>query len=311
MILILGTRGSALALRQAEYVASLIERHTPDTKVNLVKIRTTGDRILDAPLAKIGTKGLFTKEIEEALLEKKIDLAVHSMKDLPTDLPDGLKVGCVIEREDPRDVFVSGDGRALDELTPGEIVGTSSLRRKAFLLNRFPYLQVKSVRGNVDTRLKKIRTEGMAGIILAAAGMNRMGFHNRITSFLSSDLMIPAIGQGAIAIEIRQDDYNLAQLLYNFNHQETALCVGIERAFLKRLGGGCQVPMAAHCNIEGSSTLVVAAIAHPDGNPIFTARYCGNERIEDVGIRLADSLLEQGASSVLTEVLGNGWMPCS
>jgi hydroxymethylbilane synthase len=309
MIFILGTRGSALALKQAEYVASLIERHIPDTKVNLVKIKTTGDKILDAPLAKIGTKGLFTKEIEEALLEKRIDLAVHSMKDLPTELPDGLKIGCVIEREDPRDVFVSSDRRTLDELTPGEIVGTSSLRRKAFLLNRFPHLQVRSVRGNVDTRLRKIGIDGMAGIILAAAGMNRMGFHDSITSFLSSELMIPAIGQGAIAIEIRQNDDNMERLLVNFNHEETAQCIRVERAFLKRLGGGCQVPMAAHCNIDGQTTRVVAAVAHPDGNPIFTEQYCGKERIEDVGIRLADSLLEQGASAVLREVLGNDWMP--
>ena len=201
MKLIIGTRGSALALWQARYVAAGIEKHNPGSNTELKIIKTRGDKILDTPLAQIGGKGLFTKEIEDALLEHRVDLAVHSMKDLPTELPEGLHVGAILKREDPRDVFISRDGRSLQNLGPGARIGTSSLRRKAFLLNRFPDLEIISIRGNVDTRLKKMETEHLTGLILAAAGILRMGFSDKITGYLEADLIIPAIGQGALAIE--------------------------------------------------------------------------------------------------------------
>jgi hydroxymethylbilane synthase len=206
MKLTIGTRGSALALWQARHVASIIEEHHPSVKVELMTIKTQGDKILDAPLAQIGGKGLFTKEIEDALLDGRVDLAVHSMKDLPTELPKGLRLAAVMEREDPRDVFISRDGGPLEDLPRGARIGTSSLRRKAFLLNRYPGLEVISIRGNVDTRLKKIETENLAGIMLAAAGIIRMGFADRITSYMEPEAMIPAIGQGALAIETRESD---------------------------------------------------------------------------------------------------------
>ncbi|MCL5126020.1 MAG: hydroxymethylbilane synthase, partial [Deltaproteobacteria bacterium] len=206
MKLIIGTRGSALAMWQARHVAGLLSKIDSSMDVELKIIKTQGDKILDAPLAKIGGKGLFTKEIEDALLEGTIDLAVHSMKDVPTEMPQGLVLGAILKREDPRDVFISRDSRSINELAPGEKVGTSSLRRRAFLLHRFPELEVVSIRGNVDTRVKKIESENLAGALLAAAGIIRMGYANRIKHFMGLDDMIPAIGQGAIGVQIRQDD---------------------------------------------------------------------------------------------------------
>src|SRR5271157_4749697 len=269
MKLTIGTRGSALALWQARYVASAIEKSHSGITVELMTIKTQGDKILDTPLAQIGDKGLFTKEIEEALLDGKVDLAVHSMKDLPTELPTGLELSAVMQREDPRDVFISRDGRGLEELEVGARIGTSSLRRKAFLLNRLPHLEVISIRGNVDTRLKKMETEDLAGVILAAAGISRMGFSDKIASYLEPDLVIPAIGQGALAIETRFNDTDTNDVVAELNHQETANCVLVERAFLKRMGGGCQVPMAAHCVPNGEGITIMAGVVHPDGNPIL------------------------------------------
>lgn len=309
MNLTIGTRGSALALWQARHVASIIENSHPSVKVELMTIKTQGDKILDAPLAQIGGKGLFTKEIEDALLDGRVDLAVHSMKDLPTELPKGLRLAAVLEREDPRDVFISGDGRPLENLPPGAKIGTSSLRRKAFLLNRYPGLEVISIRGNVDTRLKKIETENLAGIMLAAAGIIRMGFADRITGYMDTEAMIPAIGQGALAIETRDSDPALDEIVAGLNHPETAKCVKIERAFLQRMGGGCQVPMAAHCVSHGDGIKVVAAVVHPDGDPIVSDSYSGLSSDANVGTRLADALLSQGAVDILKAVLSEDWEP--
>ena len=309
MKLTIGTRGSALALWQARFVAEAIRTTHPAAEVELMTIRTSGDKILDVPLSRIGSKGLFTKEIEEALLAGSIDLAVHSMKDLPTDLPEGLHVAVTMEREDPRDVFVSGDGRLLEDLEPGDRIGTSSLRRRAFLLHRFPSLEVVSIRGNVDTRIRKIETEGLAGVILAAAGIIRMGFGERITRYLETDSMIPAVGQGVLAIETRQDDRDTNELLAPLNHPGTAWCVAVERSFLKRMGGGCQVPMAAHCTMEGGSSNVVAAVVHPDGAPLMRESWRGRAEDSSVGQLLADRLIEQGAESILKAVLGKDWVP--
>jgi hydroxymethylbilane synthase len=309
MKITIGTRGSALALWQSRHVARTIEEHHPDIHVELITIKTRGDKILDTPLAIIGGKGLFTKEIEDALLDGRADLAVHSMKDLPTELPEGLKLAATMKREDPRDVFISRDGRGLEELPAGAVIGTSSLRRKAFLLQRFPELQVVPIRGNVETRLRKIESEGLAGAVLAAAGMKRMGFADRVTSLLEPDLMIPAIGQGAIAIETRENDPRVDAVVACLNDPETARCVAVERAFLARMGGGCQVPMAAHCVSEGGGIRVVAAVVHPDGTAMVKDGYEGRESDPGIGSRLADALIDQGAAKILKSVLGDDWEP--
>ncbi len=309
MKLTIGTRGSPLALWQARYVAAEIEKNHPGTRVDLAIIKTRGDKILDTPLAVIGTKGLFTKEIEDALLDGRVDLAVHSMKDLPTELPKGLHVAATMRREDPRDVFISRDGRRLEELKPGARIGTSSLRRRAFLLNRYPGLEVVSIRGNVDTRLRKIETENLSGAILAAAGIIRMGFRDRITSHMGPEEMIPAIGQGALAIETRLDDPKTHAVTADLDHPQTARCVAVERAFLHRMGGGCQVPMAAHCTAQGDSLGVIAAVVHPDGFPMVSDRYEGTNGNPSVGRHLADRLIAQGADKILKSVLGEDWEP--
>lgn len=309
MRLRIGTRGSALALWQARHVASIIEQSNPGVQVGLTIIKTTGDKILDSPLAQIPGKGLFTKEIEEALLENRVDLAVHSMKDVPTELPEGLRLGAIMEREDPRDVFVSADGRGPAELREGERVGTSSLRRRAFLLNSYPYLDVTPIRGNVDTRIKKIETENLAGVLLAGAGIKRMGLEHRITSYLEPDFMIPAIGQGALGLEIREDDPDIAAIVGQLNHDPTARCVRAERAFLRRMGGGCQVPLAAYAVEEGSGIKLTAAVVHPDGNPTTRESMIDETGSASVGRRLADSLVEKGADSIMRSVAGDEWAP--
>ena len=309
MRLTIGTRGSALALWQARYVASTIQERHPGMSVDLMTIKTRGDKILDTPLAKIGSKGLFTKEIEDALLEGKVDLAVHSLKDVPTELPRGLQLAAIMEREDPRDVFISRDGRLLEELEHGAKIGTSSLRRKAFLLNRFPSFDVVPIRGNVDTRLKKIETEDISGVVLAAAGIIRMGFAGRITCYLEPEFIIPAIGQGALAIETRVNDSAVESIVTCLDHPETARCITVERAFLQRMGGGCQVPMAAHCVVAGNGIRVAAAVVHPDGTPIVRDTFSGPLTDTGIGIRLANSLMERGASHILKVVLGNDWAP--
>ncbi len=309
MNLTIGTRGSALALWQARYVASLIETNHPGCRVELMKIKTSGDKILDVPLARIGTKGLFTKEIEEALLDGRVDLAVHSMKDLPTDLPEGLALGAIMEREDPRDVFISADGRPLEQLDTGARIGTSSLRRKAFLLKNYSGLDIVDIRGNVDTRLRKIESEHLAGVILAAAGVKRMGFAERITTYLPVDTMIPAIGQGALGVEIRQADPKVLEIVDLLNHEPTAACVRIERAFLRRMGGGCQVPMAAHAVVQNGEVVVSAAVVHVDGSPTVQDRFSGPTDDASLGTALADSLIERGADSIMKSIEGDDWHP--
>jgi hydroxymethylbilane synthase len=309
MKLTIGTRGSALALWQARYVARTIETHHPDTQVELLTIKTRGDKILDVPLATIGGKGLFTKEIEDALLDGRADIAVHSLKDLPTDLPKGLCLAAVMEREDPRDVFISRDARPIEALEAGSAIGTSSLRRGAFLMNRFPELRIVSIRGNVDTRIRKIETENLAGVVLAAAGVRRMGLAERITAYFETDLMIPAIGQGALAIEARENDARTEKVTATLNHPETAACVQVERAFLQRMGGGCQVPMAAHCFRENDGFRVIAAVAHPDGTRMVRNTYEGEAINAHVGVNLADMLIGQGADTILRSVLAEDWKP--
>lgn len=309
MKLTIGTRGSALALWQAKHVSALIEETHPGIEVGLKTIKTTGDKILDAPLAVIGGKGLFTKEIEDALLVGDVDLAVHSMKDLPTELPAGCKLAAVLVREDPRDVFISRDDRGPEDLAQGERVGTSSLRRKAFLLNTYPGLAVVSIRGNVDTRIRKVETENLAGVLLASAGIKRMGLADRITRFMPEDMMIPAIGQGALGIETREDDPAVEEIVGVLNHESTRIAVETERAFLMRMGGGCQVPMAAHAVVNGDMVEITAAVVHPDGTPFVRDVMTAAKGKVSIGTQLADTLTERGGADIMRKVLGPDWTP--
>jgi len=309
MRLRIGTRGSSLALWQARHVASTLEKANPEVRCELAIIKTKGDRILDAPLAHIGGKGLFTKEIEDSLLDRSIHLAVHSLKDLPTELPDGLSVGAFLRRDDPRDVFLSNDSSCLEDLRRGARIGTSSLRRRAFILNKYPQMEIVSIRGNLDTRVRKIESENLAGVVLAAAGLLRMGYSNKITSYLDPHLFIPAIGQGALAVEIREDDTAVRQKVAVLNDSVTQTCVEVERAFLRRMGGGCQVPMAAHCIPKDGGYYCVAAVIDPDGHLRVQDEYAGNSIDVEEGSYLADKLLARGASGILKGVLGKEWEP--
>jgi len=323
----IGTRGSKLALHQAEWVKSELLRIHPGLEVTLTKIKTTGDKILDVPLAKVGGKGLFVKELEEALLKGSIDIAVHSMKDLPTDLPSGLHLSAIARREDPRDAFVSRirnstlnqvqcEIRNFSDLPTGAIIGTSSLRRVCQLKHLRPDLAIIPLRGNLDTRLRKLDGGQFDAIIVAVAGMKRLGLEERITEILSPEICLPAIGQGAIGIECRSDDEPVNNLVSLLDHKETSICVGAERAFLKRLGGGCQVPIAAHARIvnnppnppllkggEGGLLIMDGLVGSVSGDTIVKGRREGTfHEPESIGISLAEDLLIRGAGKILAEV---------
>ena len=305
MILKIGTRGSKLALAQSEWVKKRIEGRHPHAQVQLVRIKTTGDKILDSPLAKIGGKGLFVKEIEDALLNGRVDLAVHSMKDVPAALPEGLILAAFPEREDPHDAFVSKDCPNLDQLPQGARVGTGSLRRAAQLLHIRPDLEVLPLRGNVDTRLRKLEAGEFRAIILAAAGMRRLGFEDRISQVLSSEQILPAIGQGALGLEVRRDDGKTLGLIHFLNHEETQVTVEAERAFLRELEGGCQVPIAAFSRLEGGRLDLEGMVAELDGSKIIRDRITGSRNeAEEMGIRLARRLLASGADKILERIYG-------
>src|SRR3989338_1161390 len=312
----IGTRGSQLALWQANWVKSKLLEWNPGIEIEIHKIKTTGDKILDAPLSKVGGKGLFVKEIEEALFDKKIDIAVHSMKDVPTDLPEGLSISAITEREDPRDALISKDGLKLKELKKGAKIGTSSLRRQVQLLNFRNDFEIHQLRGNLNTRIKKLSAGDFAAIILAAAGVKRMGWEDKITEYLPYDIFLPAIGQGALGIEIRKSDKDIEKIIERFNHRETSLCVRAEREFLKRLEGGCQVPIVAFGAIippsppfnkggqgGGKFEGVFGSI---DGKILYRDSEEDKENnVEELGIRLAEKLLNMGADKILKEVYGN------
>ena len=296
----IGTRGSKLALWQANWVKSALNAGNSSMAVELVPIKTRGDKILDVPLAKVGGKGLFVKEIEDALLNGRIDLAVHSMKDMPSEIPDGLCVGAIPEREIPQDVLISKKGLLLHDLMPGARIGTSSLRRSAQLLHARPDLVILPLRGNIDTRLKKLETENLDAIILAAAGVKRLGLENRITEYMDENVMLPAVGQGALCIEIRQNDPEIEPIIAALNHQETWTVVMGERAFLNRLEGGCQVPIAAHGKIEQNTFTLCGLVASVDGTNIIKETLSGPEdSSESTGVKLADRLLSMGAKTLM------------
>ena len=299
----IATRKSALALWQAEYVKARLEQAHPGLKVSLVPMVSRGDKLLDAPLAKIGGKGLFVKELETALLENEADIAVHSMKDVPMDFPEGLGLVCICEREDPRDAFVSNTYDSLDALPPGSVVGTSSLRRQAQLLARRPDLKIHFLRGNVNTRLAKLDAGEYDAIILAAAGLIRLGFEARIRASISVDDSLPAGGQGAVGIECRTADAEIHALLAPLHHAETAARVTAERALNKRLNGGCQVPIACYALREGEQLWLRGLVGQPDGGLLLRAEGRGSDA-EALGVQVAEQLLAQGAEAILKAVYG-------
>lgn len=303
--LVLGTRGSRLAVWQAEWVQARLQEIAPSVTVALRRIKTSGDMIVDVPLAATGGKGLFVKEIEEALLRGEIDLAVHSMKDVPTILPDGLDILCVAAREDPRDVLISRDALSLDHLPKGARVGTSSLRRQAQLLHRRPDLTVQILRGNLDTRLRKLRNGEYDAVVLAAAGLRRMGWSNEVTEYLPPEVSLPAIGQGALGLEGRREDGFVQELVAPLEHRPTRTAVTAERALLERLEGGCQVPIAAHATIKGDTLIMDGLIASVDGRRLIRDMIQGPvSDARALGMRLAEQLLAQGGDSILSEIYG-------
>jgi hydroxymethylbilane synthase len=307
--IVIGTRGSKLALWQAGHIQSELQRRHPGITIEINKIKTTGDKILDVPLAQVGGKGLFVKEIEEALLQREADIAVHSMKDVPTEFPDGLHLAVICEREDPRDALISRVRnaqfltRTFNDLPRGAKIGTSSLRRSCQLLSVRPDLNIEQLRGNLDTRLRKLDEGQYDAIILAAAGVKRLGLHNRLTEILPFALSLPAIGQGAIGIECRRDDAIINTLIGPLNHEETSICVKAERAFLKKLEGGCQVPIAAHARLVNGKILMDGLVGSIAGDRIIKGHSEGDpEDAESLGTRLAEDVLGRGAKEILDEV---------
>jgi hydroxymethylbilane synthase len=298
--LVIASRESALALWQARHIQARLQALYPDTEVEILGMTTTGDQILDFPLARIGGKGLFVKELEQALADGRADLAVHSMKDVPMHLPDGFALAATGEREDPRDAFVSVHYERIEDLPEGSVVGTSSLRRQSQLQARFPHLRIESLRGNLQTRLRKLDEGQYAAIILAAAGLKRLGLESRITQLIDPEQSIPAVGQGALGIEIRADRDDVRQLLQPLNHDETSACVEAERAMSRALAGSCTVPLGAYARIRGNQLHIIGFVASVDGGEMVRAETAGLPRTaEALGKQLAQMLINQGADRIL------------
>jgi hydroxymethylbilane synthase len=301
--LLIGTRGSQLALHQASVIREKLIYLHPGLEVELMKIKTTGDKMQDVPLAKVGGKGLFVKEIEEALLQGVIDLAVHSMKDVPMELPAGLHLSVITKREDPRDVLISRDEKSFHELPQRSTVGTSSLRRQSQLLHLRSDLRIKPLRGNLDTRFRKLEEGSVDAIVLAAAGVKRLGLTERVTEYLDPSTCLPAIGQGALGLESRIDDERINTLLLPLDHLYSGLCVRAERSFLRRLEGGCQVPIAAYARLEEDELILEGLVASLDGKRLVRDLIRGPQAdVEPMGVKLAERLLSQGADQILKEI---------
>lgn len=299
--LVVGTRQSKLALTQTNWVVERLRELEPGLDINCKKIVTKGDRILDVTLSKVGGKGLFVKEIEQAMLNGEIDFAVHSMKDMPSEIPPGLVIGAVPIRENPTDALLSRDGKTLDELPSGAVVGTSSLRRQAQILAYRPDLKVEPVRGNLDTRIRKMKEGQFDAILLATSGLKRMGWQEEICQELPSDLLLPAVGQGALAIQCREDDKELLAVLSKLNHEETARAVRAERAFLNAFQGGCHLPLAAYAEIKYDEVYLTGLVAHPDGKIVIKQSFIGKDA-QAAGETLAKLLKEEGAGELLALV---------
>ncbi|PIQ97802.1 MAG: hydroxymethylbilane synthase [Nitrospinae bacterium CG11_big_fil_rev_8_21_14_0_20_56_8] len=302
--IVIGTRGSPLAVWQAHWVKDQLEGIHTDLKVEIVIIKTSGDKILDVPLNKIGGKGLFVKEIEEAMMRREIDIAVHSMKDVPMKLPFELCLSAICEREVPFDALVSRNGLKLDDLPENAKIGTSSLRRSTQLLNCRPDLQIVPLRGNVNTRLAKLDTQELDAIVLAAAGMRRMGWESRITEILQPELLLPAMGQGAVGIEARKSDPNILGYVGELDHEETHFAVEAERAFVNALDGGCQVPIGAYAVLENDTLRLTGLVSSLDGRKIFKLSKSGApQSAREIGETMGREILSMGADAVLKEIL--------
>jgi len=305
-VLRIATRKSKLALWQAEFVKAELQKFHPELEVELVTFTTQGDKILDTPLAKIGGKGLFVKELEVAMLDGRADIAVHSMKDVPMEFPEGLGLAVICEREDPTDAFVSNNHKRFEDLPQGAHVGTSSLRRQCQLLAARPDLKVTSLRGNVQTRLGKLDNGDYDAIILASAGLIRLKLEDRIAQAINNDISLPAGGQGAVGIECRADDKITKALLAPLNHPDTAYRVESERAMNKRLNGGCQVPIACYATLNGDELHLRGLVGSENGDEIIRTQVSGNvAQAEQLGIEAAENLLEQGAARILSAVYGH------
>ena len=303
----IATRKSPLALWQANFVKDELEKAHPGLTVELVPMSTKGDRILDTPLAKVGGKGLFVKELEVAMLDGRADIAVHSMKDVPMEFPEGLCLAVIAEREDPRDAFVSNKYSSIDKLPKGAIVGTSSLRRQCQVRAKRPDLQIKDLRGNVGSRLGKLDADEYDAIILASAGLIRLKLPERIASFIEPEIILPAAGQGAVGIECRQDDRETLAILSVLNHQTTNYRVKAERAMNCHLQGGCQVPIGAFAEIEGDDLSMRGLVGSLDGKILLEDAVAGSVNdAEALGVELAEKLLAAGADKILKEVYANG-----
>ena len=301
--IVIGTRGSKLALWQADYIEQRLREEYPELSVTQKRVTTKGDRILDVPLAKIGGKGLFTKELEEEMLSGDIDLAVHSLKDMPAKVPDGLVIAAVTKRLDPGDALVSNRFSSFEELPQGAKVGTSSLRRRAQLLCARPDLEMLDLRGNVNTRLRKLDEGEYDAIVLAVAGLKRLGFADRIRQVLPRDMVLPAVGQGALAIETRADDKETRDMLAFLRDDDTICCTEAERSFLARVEGGCQVPVGVYATAEGDVLKVEAVIASLDGQRFYRGDVNGTRKdAAKLGENLAEKLLDEGGAEILKEL---------
>jgi len=302
-IIRIATRKSPLALWQAEHVAARLKAFFPALETELVTMVTKGDKILDAPLAKVGGKGLFVKELEQGMLEGVADIAVHSMKDVPVEFPAGLHLAVILEREDPTDAFVSNHFQSLADLPATAKIGTCSLRRQCQIKEKLPQTQILSLRGNVNTRLAKLDAGEFDAIILASAGLKRLGMADRITQSLPTTVSLPAIGQGAIGIECRVDDAQVNQMLQVLHHEATHICVRAERAMNARLNGGCQVPIGGFAQLDGELLFMRGLVGSPDGSVIYRAEKQGTiAQAEAIGVAIAEDLLAQGADKILQAI---------
>jgi hydroxymethylbilane synthase len=299
----IGTRGSKLALWQAQQVKTAIEQTFPELTAEIVVIKTKGDIILDVALSKIGDKGLFTKEIETALLNNEVDIAVHSLKDLPTELPDGLTIGGTLPRGEVRDVFISRDGRTLEQMTANDRIATSSLRRKAQLLNYNGQLTIVDIRGNVDTRLQKLADGVCDALVMAGAGLLRLGYDSKITQFLDPRLMLPAVSQGAVAIQVREDDDQIQTIVDAISHDQTWQTAMAERCLLRTLEGGCQVPVGCYSEVTDNSFTLTGMVASVDGKTVIRKQVtCPIEEAPEAAIELAQEILNDGGAEILSQI---------
>jgi hydroxymethylbilane synthase len=301
--IIIGTRKSQLAVAQSTLVAEELAEKFPDYKFSLKKMSTKGDRIIDRSLIEIGGKGLFIKEIEIALLNQEIDLAVHSLKDMPGEIANEFELIATPQRANPLDVLISKDDRILEELPQGAKIGTGSLRRKAQLLNYRPDLEIVPIRGNIDTRIKKLYSQDLDAIVLAAAGLERMGWSDKISQYLEPAISLPAVGQGVLALEVRSNDDSIKELVKGINHHDTYVRVAAERSFLSYLEGSCKIPIAAYAQIEDDELSIEGMVASLDGSRLLRAKLKGSrEEAKELGVKLAQRLVEQGAAEILAEI---------